>query len=285
MPFLTDANTIYAGERSDAVRHLALAHNHGFTFKNCGADVIIADGLRGNSYMEVEIVKKHFKKVKIARSIHYADALILATHFKGHLLTGFGGTLKNTGMGCGARPGKYEMHDSVVPEFDPKDCTGCGNCVKWCGSGALSLAEGNGKKKISFDKDKCSGCSECFIACNQGVFKMPWDNSSDIVQEKMVEYAYGVLKEKKYKVLCINFINSVTKECDCFSKKTAPLVPDVGVLISEDPVAIDKASVDLVNEVGKKDVFKNVYPHVNWDIQLKYAEKLGLGTTKYELIK
>ena len=287
IPFLTDANTIYAGHRADAVRHLVLTHEHGFTIEECGAPIIIADGLRGNSYVEEKISQRHFKKVKIARGIYYADALILVTHFKGHMLTGFGGSLKNMGMGCGAKPGKYEMHNSVVPTFDISKCTGCGLCIKWCGSGALKLLD----EKIKFDAEKCSGCGECILTCTSEVVSIPWDDTSANVQEKMVEYAYGVVQKKQNKLLCINFINNVTKECDCFHKKTAPLVPDIGILVSKDPVAIDQASVDLVNEIGRKsckgkgDVFRKVYPNVDWNIQLNYGQKIGLGSKKYELHK
>jgi len=278
-PFLTDSNTIYVGERCNAIRHLAIAEAHGFSLENCGVPIIIADGLRGESFVEVEIGQKHFRKVKVASAIYQADVLILVTHFKGHELAGFGGALKNIGMGCASRTGKYEIHEAVVPRIDLGDCTGCGVCINWCPAGAISLA----KKKVRIDSAKCIGCGECILYCNFGALSIEWSKLAESEQEKLIEYAFGVLKNKK--ALFINFLNFITRLCDCCATSGSPVVPDIGILASSDPVAIDAASVDLVNEAGKRDVFRELYPGKDWEFQLSYAQKLGMGTRNYELVK
>ena len=278
-PFLTDSNTIYVGERSDALRHLAIARTHGFNLENCGAPIIIADGLRGNSFVEVEIGQKHFKKIKVASAMYHADALIFVTHFKGHELGGFGGVLKNIGMGGASRTGKYEIHEAVVPRIDLGKCTGCEVCVTWCPAGAIKIV----KKKVKIDSGKCIGCGECILYCNFGALSIVWSDLTKSEQEKLVEYAFGVLKNKK--TLFINFLNFITRLCDCCATSAGPVVRDIGILVSSDPVAIDGASVNLVNEAGKRDVFRQLYPGTDWNFQLNYAQKLSMGTRDYELVR
>ncbi|MBI5574204.1 MAG: DUF362 domain-containing protein [Elusimicrobia bacterium] len=274
-PFLTDANTIYKGSRANAVDHLNIAIEHGFGI--CGCPIIIADGLRGNSYIDVNVNLKHFKSVKVAWDIYYADKFIFLTHFKGHEISGFGGAIKNIGMGCGARAGKYEMHNAIKPEVNPEKCTGCGSCVRWCPSNALKLSN----KKIIINKDICVGCGECILSCEQYAIKIPWDESTKNVQEKIVEYAAGVLKNKK--AIYINFLNYITKFCDCYATKENPLLEDIGILTSDDAVAIDAASADLVNKKFDGDFFRHIFPDIDWSIQTKYAEKIGLGRRQYTL--
>jgi hypothetical protein len=278
-PFVTDSNTIYVGERSDALKHLLIARTHGFSLESCGAPVIIADGLRGNSFAEVEIGQKHFQKIKVASAIYDADTLIFVTHFKGHELGGFGGAIKNIGMGGASRIGKYEIHEAVVPKIDLAKCTGCGLCIKWCPGGAIKIVD----KKVKIDSNKCTGCGECILYCNFGALSIEWSKLTESEQEKLVEYAFGVLKNKK--ALFINFLNFITRLCDCCATTGGPVVPDIGILASSDPVAIDNASVNLVNEAGKRDVFRELYPGKNWEFQLNYAEKLGMGTRDYELVR
>ncbi|MEW6556307.1 MAG: DUF362 domain-containing protein [Elusimicrobiota bacterium] len=274
-PFLTDANTIYKGARADAVSHFNTAIEHGFG--SCDCPIIIADGLRGNSYVDVAVNLKHFQKVKIATDIYYADKIVFLTHFKGHEISGFGGALKNIGMGCGSRQGKYEMHNSIKPNIKIENCIGCGTCIKWCPSGALKLVN----KKIIMNKEVCIGCGECILSCEQHTIKIPWNESTKNAQEKIVEYALGVLKNKK--AIYINFLNYITKFCDCYETKENPLIDDIGILSSDNPVAIDMASVELVNKKFGADFFKHIFPDIDWSVQLEYAEKLGLGMRKYEL--
>jgi uncharacterized Fe-S center protein len=278
-PFFTDASTIYVGQRADAYHHLLVAHEHGFTIENCGCPVMIADGLRGNAGVEVAVNLKHFKNVSVANAIHYADALVFLNHFKGHEISGFGGALKNIGMGCGTRAGKYSMHDRVHPSVDLEKCIGCGVCATWCSAHALRL-EG---QKIAFDAATCIGCGECILSCPQDIFHIPWDENTGAVQEKIVEYAYGVVHHKRH--FSVSFINHVTKYCDCYPDKGGPLIDDVGIVASADPVALDQASADLVNEKFGKDFFTTIFPDINWHLQLEYAEKLGMGSRDYQLVR
>jgi hypothetical protein len=292
-PFLTDANTLYRGERTEGVSHLTVAIEHGFNYAVVNAPVIIADGLRGNTFEKVTINQKIFKTVYIGAEIVHADALISCAHFKGHELTGFGGTLKNLGMGCASRQGKLNQHSSLTPKVDSKQCTACQACIQQCPAEAISLSN----RKARIEQKKCFGCADCIRVCPQGAVQIRWNESADVFQKKMIEYAYGVLKGKGKKALFLNFLIQISPACDCYGMADAPIVPDIGILASIDPVAIDQASCDLVNnERGLegtalkanlqkgKDKFLGIYPKVDWTIQLDYAEKIGLGSRMYDLI-
>ncbi|GHT40944.1 4Fe-4S ferredoxin [Endomicrobiia bacterium] len=277
-PFLTDASTIYIGKRSDAYHHLLIANKHGFTIDSCGCPIIIADGLRGNVEQKIKVNLKHFKTVTIAQEIYNADSFIFMNHFKGHEITGFGGALKNIGMGCGSKVGKYAMHNSSKPTINNEHCIGCGNCVRHCYQKALSLVY----KKVVMDKEKCAGCGQCIVSCAFKVFGLKWNKDSSVVQEKIIEYVAGVLKNKSGTY--ISFLNHISKYCDCFSlPKNDSLMDDVGIVAGVDPVAVDQASYDLVNKAFGKNFFKKIYPEIDPTIQLKYAEELGLGTRNYKL--
>ena len=293
-PFLTDANTLYAGTRSDAPSHLATAVQNGFAYSVVEAPIIIADGLRGKSETVVTINQKRFKKVFIASEIVQADSLVSVAHFKGHELSGFGGTIKNLGMGCASRKGKMAQHSGLAPKVTKKKCVGCGDCVSHCSPKALSLKE----EKAVIDQKKCIGCGECVLICPNSAIQIRWKEATPVFMENMVEYTMGVLKKKEGRTLFLNFIIDISPACDCESYNDAPIVRDIGIVAATDPVAIDQASVDLVNReqalpescikenVGpEKDKFKEIYPKVNWTIQLDYAESLGLGTRNYKLVK
>ena len=275
--FLTDTNTIYHGPRNNAVDHLQVAANHGFTQTRLQVPVIIADGLRGDDYDEVKVKGTHFKQVKIARAIRHADVIISLSHFKGHLLSGFGGAIKNLGMGCGARIGKFEMHSATVPTLKVEFCTGCGACVARCAHGALSMKS----KKVRFKRSLCAGCGECVLVCDTGALSIAWSQGAASVQERFAEYAAGALKGKR--TFHINFVNHVTSNCDCMGKKETPLLPDVGIFASRDPVALDQASLDAVIDKGG-DVFGKAHPGIDGTVQLKHAERMGLGVRRYQLV-
>jgi len=230
-PFYTDANTLYKGPRDNTKDHLKVAQDHGFE------PVIIS---AEDDFETIEVNLKHFKKVFIAGDAARVKTIVTLTHFKGHDVTGFGGALKNLGMGLGTRQGKLKMH---------QDCEHCPE-LKTC------------KKNLTIE------------SC--------WVGSPALVQEKMVEYACGVVKNKK--VGYLSFLTDISPDCDCYPYNDPPIVPDIGVLASLDPVAIDQASIDLVNQAAGKDVFRELYPQVDWTIQLKYAEEIGLGSRKYELV-
>ncbi len=302
-PFLTDTNTLYTGTRSEAVSHLTTASENGFTDSVVNAPILIADGLRGNSAMKVRIDKPIFKTVSIAREIYMADALITVTHFKGHELSGFGGALKNLGMGCSSREGKLSQHSNISPQVKKKACKGCEICLSWCPQSAISMissgSETENKPSIALiDSTNCIGCGECILACPSSAIQIQWNESIPIFQKKMVEHAYGAVQKKKEKALYLNFLTQISPACDCYGYSDTPIVNDIGILSSEDPVAIDQASVDLVNgEAGNQssklpgawkpgeNKFRAIYPEVDWNIQLAYAEEIGMGTREYELIK
>jgi len=302
-PFLTDTNTLYVGTRSEAVSHLTTAFENGFTESVVNAPILIADGLRGNSAVKIRIDKPIFKTVNIAREIYMADGLIAVTHFKGHELSGFGGTLKNLGMGCASRQGKLSQHSNISPQVNGKACKGCETCLSWCAQEAISMRPLQSgveiKQSIAFiDPKKCVGCGECILTCPTGAIQIQWNETIPIFQKKMVEYAYGAVQNKKERALYLNFLTQISPACDCNTYSETPIVNDIGILCSEDPVAIDQASVDLVNgQEGNRssklprawkpgdDKFQAIYPKVDWNIQLAYAEEIGMGTRKYELIK
>ena len=275
-PFVTDTNTIYTGKRANAVDHLTLANEHGFSTQTLGAPVMIADGLKGLDSIEVKIDGEHFKKVKIASNIYNSNSMIVTSHFKGHILGGFGGAIKNLGMGCGTRMGKFEMHSGLSPVWDSSNCIACGLCVKACAHSALTLTN----KTIDINKDKCVGCGECIAVCRYGALNLSWDSSSKEVQEKFAEYALGAVKDKR--VLYINFLNHITKNCDCMGWKEKALCEDIGILAGTDPVAVDKASYDLVVKQNG-DIFKKAHPTVDCMSQIRHAEKIKLGSSKYTL--
>lgn len=291
-PFLTDTNTLYKGGRSDAVAHLVTALEHGFGYEATGAPMVIADGLRGNAWVEVEIRGEIYQKVLIAEGIHRADSMVVVSHFKGHDLAGFGGALKNLGMGCAPRRGKLSQHSEVAPRLRRRKCRGCGRCVEGCPSGALTLREG----KVFMDRGRCIGCGECIALCLYKAIEVHWKTDPGLFQRKMAEYALGAVKGKEGKVFYLNFLLGVTPFCDCYPWSDPPLVGDIGVLASRDPVAIDQASVDLVAaqppnplsphlrgiEAGE-DKFRKVHKGIDWTVQLEHAERLGLGSRSYQL--
>ncbi|MFZ5633241.1 MAG: DUF362 domain-containing protein [Bacillota bacterium] len=294
-PFLTDANTLYKGSRSDAVNHLQTAIENGFDYAVVNAPLIIADGLSGKDYLSVPVNFKHCQEVKIGSAVVLADALIAVSHFKGHEAAGFGGAIKNVGMGCGSRSGKQIMHSDMLPRVKPEKCKACSRCHQWCPTGAIAVGE---LKMAVVDEKLCIGCGECTVTCPHGAIAVNWrNNQKDALQEKMAEYAAGVLINKRGKAGFINFLNNISPDCDCFSFTDAPVVRDIGILASLDPVAIDQACIDLVNAErvlpgskleGKedaKDKFGALYPDIDWSRQLAHGEEIGLGSREYELIK
>jgi uncharacterized Fe-S center protein len=292
-PFLTDANTLYAGTRGNSISHLITAMENGFAYSVVNAPLIIADGLRGASFSKVRIDQEIIKTAYIGKEIVEADVLISAAHFKGHELSGFGGTIKNLGMGCAARKGKLEQHSDLSPKVKKKKCVGCGECVDHCAQKAISLKEG----KAGIDPEKCVGCGECILICPNGAIDVQWNADIPLFQKKMAEYSWAVLKGKRHKSMFLNFLTNISPACDCYGHNDAPLVPDIGILASRDPVAIDQASVDLVNQQPGgprsclttcrgpgEDKFKAVYPKIDWAVQLDHAEQIGLGRREYELV-
>ncbi len=291
VPFLTDSNTLYVGGRSNAVDHITTAIENGFGYATVKAPIVIADGLNGKDYTDVTVDLKHYKTVKIGSAAYHADALLTLTHFKGHEMTGFGGAIKNVGMGLGCRSGKQMMHADVRPDVDHNICIACGKCTRWCNAEALKVIG----ERLEIDFDKCIGCGECIVSCPEQAMRISWDSPIEKVQERIVEYALGAVKDKKEKTGYINFLVNITPDCDCWEFSDAPIVPDIGILASCDIVAIDQASADLVNKSEginntalkltskDSDKFKDLFRSIDWERQLEYAESVGLGSRKYSL--
>lgn len=278
-PFLTDTNTLYVGTRSNAVDHLATAITNGFAFSVAGAPLVIADGIRGESFVRVPVNGRDCREVSIGAEIARADAMVVVSHFKGHELSGFGGALKNLGMGCASRAGKLVQHSTVGPDIDPEGCTACGTCVAHCPSGAIRVID----LKAVISAEECIGCADCIVVCPEKTIHVDWNEASPLVQRKMVDHALGAVAGKEGSVLYVNFVTQISPCCDCYGFNDRPIAPDVGILASADPVALDQACADLVIRAAGSDPFRKTHPTVDWTVQLSYAEEVGLGTRAYQL--
>jgi uncharacterized Fe-S center protein len=287
-PFLFDTTALYSGARANAVDHIRTAMEHGFDF---GYPILIADGLLGDEKQDVAIKKKHFERASIARLIFSLDSIIAISHFKGHPLTGFGGAIKNIAMGCASKEGKLAMHSTVSPFVERSACTACGLCAGYCPAGAITI---DGCACI--DAAKCIGCGACIALCPDRAIRIKWDVELRTFQERLAEYCFAVTNVKQNSMMYLNFLMNITPSCDCFPQSDAPIVPDIGVLASQDPVAIDQASCDLLRQAigleGSKlksafgkgdDKWKDLYPEVDWEYGLNYAEEIGIGERRYEL--
>jgi hypothetical protein len=284
LPFLTDTGTLYRGSRAHAVDHLWQAAEHGFTFETLRAPVIIADGLHGADQVAVPIAgRRHFKEVRIASALYQAPCAVVLTHVKGHLGTGFAGSIKNVGMGCAARAGKLAQHQGGHPKFDENKCKACGTCVQWCPTDALSL---KGKlERVALEPEKCIGCGECLALCPFDAIGFSWSTHGSEFTEKVCEHVLGFLANKSGRVGYLNFITQVTRNCDCMGHKQKVERPNIGILASTDIVAADKAAADLTRERYGEDVWKEWWPQSDYEHQFEYGEQLGLGTRDYDLTK
>lgn len=278
--FLSDANTLYPGKRLNSKEHLKLAHRHGFTKQATGLEVIIPDDSKKENTIDIRINQKFIKTAKLARLFIDADAVVAISHFKGHMLSGFGGALKNLAMGCATREGKLAQHCDVSPVVQTDNCTGCGECQVVCPAAAIGIVN----KKSVIDKSKCIGCASCIAACPTMAMFID-AGAGCALQEKMAEYAFAVLQEKQKRSGFINFALKINKECDCWGTDNPRIAPDLGIFASSDPVSIDKACFDLVNQACGRDIFKAAHPDQDGLIQLEYAQKLGLGSLDYDLIR
>lgn len=292
-PFLTDCNTLYVGGRKNALDHLGSAYLNGFSPFSTGCQVIIGDGLKGTDEALVPVPGgEYVKEAKIGHAIMDADIVISLSHFKVHEATGIGGALKNIGMGCGSRAGKMEMHSSGKPYVETEACVGCGSCKKNCAHDAISITN----RKASIDHEKCVGCGRCIGACPVDAVLPASDESNDILNKKIAEYSWAVLHGRPN--FHISLVIDVSPYCDCHAENDIPIVPDVGMFASFDPVALDIACADAVNRqpavpgslLDKKgeqhrDHFADVHPVTDWRVLIDHAVKLGLGSGEYELIK
>lgn len=278
--FLSDSNTLYVGNRSNSVEHIRLAWEHGFTPDVVKIPIIIADGLVGREKDEVRVDGQRVKASRIASAFLHSDVMVCLTHVTGHVQTGVGAAIKNLGMGCASRAGKLDQHSVVHPRVNAKQCRNCGLCLKYCPAGAIVQTE----NYVMIDDEKCIGCGECLVACKYGAVKMKWDEDSRRLQEKMAEYALAVKNHFGDRICFLNFLIQVTKDCDCMAKNQPAIVEDVGIVGSLDPVAVDRASIDLVLKTAGRDAFREGY-NIDWSTQLEYGEKIGLGRQAYELVE
>ena len=286
-PFLTDCNTLYVGRRKNALEHLSAAMENGYNYFQTDCHIIIADGLRGTDEALIDIDGQFVKTAKIGRAIADSEIIISMNHVKGHGLAGFGGALKNLGMGCGSRAGKHEMHSSGKPFVRQDKCKACLACIKNCASNAISLVNG----KALINQAICVGCGRCIGVCNYDAVKVDWNEGSIKMNQKIAEYAWAVVKDKPH--FHINFIIDVSPDCDCEASNNVPIINNIGFLASFDPVALDQASADLINQVPMindypnqhRDHFKSINPNTSWEAGLDHAEKVGLGSRSYQLIE
>lgn len=296
-PFLTDCNTLYPGSRKNALEHLDCANINGFNTITTGCQIIIGDGLRGTDDITVPVRNgEYYKEAYIGRAVMDADIFISLTHFKGHESTGFGGAIKNIGMGCGSRAGKMQQHNSGKPIVHDDLCRGCRRCAKECGSDAITYENG----KAVINQDICKGCGRCIGACAfDAIENQNWD-ANEILGRKMAEYSQAVCDGRP--TFHISLVRDISPNCDCHGENDAPILPDVGIFASFDPVALDQACVDaclhatpmpnsqLSDNLADPhwhhhhDNFLDSNPNVRWKETLEHAEKIGLGTREYELI-
>lgn len=298
-PFLTDCNTMYPGSRKNALEHLECAWENGFTPLTVGCPVIIGDGLKGTDDIAVPVEGGEYtKEALIGRAVMDADVFISLTHFKGHEMTGFGGTIKNIGMGCGSRAGKKDQHSNGKPIIKAKKCRGCKRCLRECANNGLVFDETT--KKMQVNQENCVGCGRCLGACNFDAIDFAQDQAISVLNAKMAEYTKAVISGRDN--FHISLIVDVSPYCDCHGENDAPILPNIGMFASFDPVALDQACADLclkaepirnsvlgdhLHQEGfsdHHDHFKNTTPESEWETQLIHGEKIGLGNRKYELV-
>lgn len=277
-PFLTDTGTLYTGARKNSVDHLVTALEHGFGYEVTGAPLIIADGLRGDSFVDVPIKGQILSSVKIASDVVASDSMVVLSHFKGHAMAGFGGAMKNLAMGCAPAQGKKEQHSARM-SVDLEKCIGCGRCYRNCPTKAILMED----HKASIDVDLCIGCGECLTVCPASAISLNWRTDLAIFQRRMAEYALGSVIGRKRPPVFLNFIVDVTPQCDCVPWSDDSVVRDVGFASSTDPIALDKACLDLINEKAGQDVFSELYPKIDHMEQLRHAQEIGLGSLDYFL--
>ncbi len=297
LPFLTDCNTLYVGRRKHALEHMDAAYENGFSPFSTGCQIIIGDGLKGTDDVEIPVAGgEYVQTAKIGRAIMDADVFISLNHFKGHEATGFGGALKNIGMGCASRAGKMEQHNSGKPSVNPEACRSCGSCVKDCAQDAISFTA---QRKAVIDQEKCVGCGRCLGRCNFDAIYNHNSSANDDLNRKMAEYAKAVVDGRPS--FHISLVMDISPYCDCHAENDAPILPDIGMFASFDPVALDQACVDaclkqqplpgslLADHLAdphfhdQGDHFCNTTPNSRWKSCLEHAEKIGLGSRSYEL--
>ncbi len=270
-PTLIETSTLYRGRRQNRDSHIKLAFEHGFTEDNVNATIKILDGARGEAFEETMVNLNYIQKAKIAQKLRDYDAVVNLAHFKGHFVVGFGGVIKNIAMGLSAKGGKLEMHSQTKPYVKTDKCINCETCISTCPADAITIS-----KRSAIIDSNCIGCASCVAICPENAIKINWNESSILTQKKMAEYALAIIRNRIW--LHCNFAIRITPNCDCMDRTENPVMPDIGLFISLDPVACDQAVWDRT-----KDKINKLYPQINPEILLTYCERLGLGTRQYEI--
>ncbi len=271
---LIECNVLYRGSRTTKKDHINVAKKHGFDF----AEIDILDGNKGEKNLELSINDGSVSKAHVGKGVERYDSLIVLSHFKGHVASGFGGAFKNLGMGLGSRSGKLHMHSDVSPNISKSKCVACKECIRNCDFDAIKLIN----KKAEIDENLCSGCAMCIAVCKYNAVNVPWGGSSnEELQKKIIDYSKALIDYFDENIIYINALKNITKDCDCMGRKMKPIMEDVGYLISEDPVSIEKASLDLVNE--KSDNYFDSISSPNNMFKINYAQKQNLGKIDYKL--
>ncbi len=277
-PFLTDSAVLYRSPRDNGPSHIEVAHRHGFSLEAVGAPFVPADGVIGSDEIEVHVGGRHYESVWVASAIRNARSMLVLSHATGHLGTGLGAALKNLGMGCASKKSKLRMHHGQQPRIAKKHCIACAVCSEWCPSDAISVDE-----FAVIDRKRCIGCGECIAVCQEGAVKFGWGIMGKELQERVVEHAKAVVENKPNHIAYITVAQQITKDCDCLGLDQPPLLEDIGILASKDPVAIDQATLDLIKARANRTLESMSYPAHDGTIQIRYAEELGLGSSSYEL--
>jgi len=281
-PFVTDTTTLYVGHRHNAVDHAILAAKHGFSVDGLGIPFVAPDGLFGTSETAVKINGRINKEVYIANDIIKSQSILSVAHVTGHVAAGLGATLKTLGMGCASKKGKMKQHAALTLNISD-DCTRCGVCYDHCPADAITIDD----VKAHIDQDKCIGCAECMAMCRFGAVTCNWGRETEVLQKSIAEHALGTLKGKEKKATFFNFMLSVTKDCDCFdTPNMRKIVEDIGIIASTDPVAVDKAALDMVENTSEKKLAELLgNDELDTSCQIVHGESIGLGSSNYELIE
>jgi len=279
-PFVTDTAVLYRSPRDNGVGHTMVAADHGYDLEGVGCPFVPADGLNGADEIDVTVNGKHDETVAIASAIVHARSMLVVTHATGHLGTGFGGTLKNLGMGCSSKKGKLRQHSGQTPSIDAEACTSCGTCAEWCPADAIEVDD-----VAVIDAETCIGCGECVATCLDGAVRFDWSVMGRDLQERIVEHAAAVVRGKPDRIAYVTVAYDITQDCDCLGRDQPSIVPDIGILASRDPVALDRAVLDLVRERAGQTLESLSYPDRDGTVQIDYAAEMELGESHAEVVE
>lgn len=278
-PILIETSTLYRGRRSNGIDHLIMAFQHGFNWEKMGVPIVMVDGIFGDQEVAIPIDGKHSRTVNIAADVAKLNGLFVISHFKGHIQAGFGGAIKNIGMGLSSRKGKLKQHSLMSPEISKDKCTGCWVCIKWCPEDTIKKVEGY----AVIDKSGCIGCGECLAVCRFGAVRFDWGRESGALQEMMAEHTAGVVRSVNGRIFYINYLINISKDCDCMGGNPNIISGDIGIVASSDLVAVEKASYDIFKEVNKRGIEQFINPGIDPLVQVYHAEKMGLGSADYKI--